>query len=266
MFLKTLVWKRLSNEYKIKLKVLQWVESNRKPILFEKLASGFGKLGRVCFDQNLISCEVLREGNGQLQGLVAGWGGCEGRGGRRRRRRRRGCWILLEDSSTNNMCVSLFHGFPRTWQWLMADYDNGQALIHHNCHWFRDRRVQTSQVPQPTCFCNFGLSSQARTLSSSKMLLCSFFSVALWLAHHLHHQWPDLCLNALSTFPLSSLMWFLQSGYIAFLAETLARNLGSPMSSLWLSSPRPSSLEPDHQRDLVHVYKFVNPSVVAFSL
>ena len=108
----TLVWKRLSNEYKIKLKVLQWVESNRKPILFEKLASGFGKLGRVCFDQNLISCEVLREGNGQLQGLVAGWGGCEGRGGRRR-----GCWILLEDSSTNNMCVSLFHGFPRTWQW-----------------------------------------------------------------------------------------------------------------------------------------------------
>ena len=95
---------------------------------------------------------------------------------------------------------------------------------------------------------------QVRTLSGSNMLLCSFFSVALSLAHHLHHQWLDLCLNALSTFPLSSLLWFLQSGYIVFLAETLARNLGSPMSSLWLSSPRPSSLEPDHHRDL---HKFV---------
>ena len=136
----------------------------------------------------------------------------------------------------------------------IADYDNGQALIHHNCHWFRDQRVQTSQVPQPTCFWTFGLSSQMWTLSGSNMLLCSFFSVALWLAHHLHHQWLDLCLNALSTFPLSSLLWFLQSGYIVFLAETLARNLGSPMSSLWLSSPRPSSLEPDHHRDL---HKFV---------
>ena len=72
VFLKTFVWKRILDEYKIKSKVLQWVQSNRKPILFEKLASGFGKLGRVCFDQNLISCEVLREGNGQLQGLVAG--------------------------------------------------------------------------------------------------------------------------------------------------------------------------------------------------